>query len=425
MTPRIVVPEEPTRIDEPVRVEMAGFTPGGEVALSAETTDEAGVSWASHAVFVSDEDGRVDLATSAAVRGDWSGADAMGFVWSMRPPAAEPPRRFHQDRLDDITVRLRAHAGDGSEARAELARRSVDEGVSRTDVREGGLVASIFEPADRRGHTAVLVLGGSMGGLEAARAAVLASRGYAAMALAYFGLPGLPDSLVGIELEYFERAIRFMEETGLSSPDRLVLMGTSRGGELALLLASRMAGVGGVVAYVPSAVVHAGIPAGGDRRRIEEAGEASARPAAWTVAGEGLTPAPVTFERVDFGAPPVRFLPGFAGGLEDRAGIEAARIPLQDVTAPVLMFSGGDDQVWPSTAFARLAEEALTSSRQVEHVVYPGAGHNIGHPYLPATAHTVVHPISGLDFAFGGSDAADARANEESWSRVLAFLARI
>ncbi len=94
-------------------------------------------------------------------------------------------------------------------------------------------------------------------------AANLASRGHAALALHYFGGPGLPNRLVGVPLEYVDRAIDFLLQR--SGATRLAVMGTSKGGELALLMGSRTGRIAGVVAIVPSshvwqAVGGAGMP---------------------------------------------------------------------------------------------------------------------------------------------------------------------
>jgi dienelactone hydrolase len=68
-------------------------------------------------------------------------------------------------------------------------------------VDEGSLVGMFFQPAGSGARPAVLVLGGSEGGLPTATAALIASYGYAALALAYFGLPTLPPVLnVDVEI---------------------------------------------------------------------------------------------------------------------------------------------------------------------------------------------------------------------------------
>ena len=328
-----------------------------------------------------------------------------------------PRQRYLQSCLDPSVVELEASVTGAPVAQARLERRFVGEGVTRTDVRDEGMVATLYEPTDPAGRATVVVIGGSAGGLENARAAALASRGHTALSLAYFGIEPLPDALVEVRLEYFETALRWLITHGLGEDGRLALMGTSRGGELALLLASRTRAVGGVVAYVPSGLVHGGIQGPG--------GDPTVRPPAWTAGGEPLVGAPMAFERIDFGEQPVRFRPAFQGGLEDEEATAAAKIPVEQIAAPVLLVSGNDDQLWPSPVLARIAEQGLTSAASVEHIAYDDAGHNIGHPYLPTTTHSLVHPLNGLEIALGGTDAGDAAARSDSWRRALELLARI
>jgi dienelactone hydrolase len=74
-------------------------------------------------------------------------------------------------------------------------------GVSMTDFRDGVVVGTFYTPYGKRVLPAVIVLGGSEGGTMRDRAALLASHGYAALALAYFGAPGLPQELDRIPVE--------------------------------------------------------------------------------------------------------------------------------------------------------------------------------------------------------------------------------
>jgi dienelactone hydrolase len=106
----------------------------------------------------------------------------------------------------------------------------------RTEVRHGGLVATLFQPPGPGLHPAVVVLGGSDGGLWELPAALLASHGFSALALAYFGLDPLPPELVEIPLKYFEAALRWLMQQEGINPQAVAVMGWSRWGELALLL---------------------------------------------------------------------------------------------------------------------------------------------------------------------------------------------
>jgi dienelactone hydrolase len=168
-----------------------------------------------------------------------------------------------------------------------------------------------------------LVIGGSDGGLTTVdEAALLASHGYPAMALAYFRAPGLPRELKDIPLEYFARALRRLRARPDVDPRHAVVVGVSRGGEASLLIGATYPRlVHGVAALVPSNVVN---PA------------TDGRSAAWTL---GSRPLP-HIRPVDFGDPdPVR---------TPEAVIRAERI-----AGPVLTASGGVDALWPSTTTPR------------------------------------------------------------------------
>jgi len=119
-------------------------------------------------------------------------------------------------------------------------------------------------------------VGGSEGGMPLGKAAWLASRGYAALALAYFRYDDLPPLLEGIPLEYFGSALAWMMQRPEISADRIAVVGTSRGGELALQLGSMFPQIKAVVAFVPANVRY---PACCGNTRV---------PYAWTWRGQAL-----------------------------------------------------------------------------------------------------------------------------------------
>ena len=102
-------------------------------------------------------------------------------------------------------------------------------------------------------------------------------------------------------------------------------------------------------------------------------------------------------------------------------------LPVERINGPVLLISGTDDAVWPSTVLSEFAVRRLRAHAHphaVEHLVYDGAGHIIGPP-VPGISFSIthaVHPIIGLDFAFGGSVEKNTAASHDSWARILRFL---
>jgi dienelactone hydrolase len=106
--------------------------------------------------------------------------------------------------------------------------------------------------------------------------------------------------------------------------------------------------------------------------------------------------------------------------------VERAIIPVERTQGPILLISGQDDQLWPSTMLAQIALRRLTQHAfafPVEHLGYPSAGHLIGIPYTATTVRHARHRVLGHDFSFGGTPAGDAFARADSWPKVLVFLA--
>jgi dienelactone hydrolase len=195
-------------------------------------------------------------------------------------------------------------------------------------------------------------------------------------------------------------------------------MGTSRGGELALLLGATFPQIRAVVAYVPSNVVWEGfgpgLPPGAP---------------AWTYRGQAL---PVIQERLSaeqvqavVQRKPIAWTPLYHATLDDELAVAAAAIPVERSQAAILLISGRDDQLWPSARMAQMVVERLQRHRYaypVQHLSYPNAGHWIGTPYFPASTTYGHHPMNGEIYAYGGTAAGNAFATADSWKQVLQLL---
>ena len=294
----------------------------------------------------------------------------------------------------------------------------------RQPVREGGLVGTLFLPSAPAPRGVVLALGGAGGGLSEGAAEAFASEGFAALALAYIGLEGLPRELVEIPLEYFEGAIAWLKRHPMVDAGRVAVVGNSKGGELALLLgATYPEDVGAVVGYAPSAVVWQGIAFD---REVYHGGPRSP----WALRGEAVPflplagPSAAEMIRITesyLEDRPISPRDLYERALLDEAAVAAASIPVEGIEAPVLLISGTDDGLWPSTRLSEMAIRRLEAHDRPfprEHLRYEGAGHMIASPgYEPATSWT-------RRFELGGSREADEFANADSWPRVLDFLRR-
>ena len=362
----------------------------------------------------------MDLAVDAPDSGSYADVSPMGLVWSQEQvgPAGTQP----YDAVRPVTVELAAQGG-GAAASCQFLQRFAAPGVTRREVRDAGLVGTLFTPPGPGPHPAVVVLNGSGGGINEPRAALYASHGYAAFALGYFKAPGLPDWISNTPLEYFVAGVAWLRRAVQPAGGFVALSGQSRGGELVLLLASTFPDLASaVIGYVPGAVVHSG--------------QSAADPAigrdgpCWTLGGKPLPHVwegnrTASWAPYDNGAPPRRHAHAVLTALQDPGAVARARIPVERIQGPVLLVSGTDDGSWPSTRYSEMVEQALHDSRHpypVRHLRYEGAGHAILFPYTPTTAIVRPHPVSGVLSTGGGTPAANARANEESWAGVLAFL---
>jgi dienelactone hydrolase len=414
--PEIVVDRPDSLVDSPWAVRLRGFPPGGRVEMMATLDGWGGAPWRSWAVFEADAAGEIALATAPALSGSYRGVSAMGLFWSMErqdEAAAAIP-------LDgDFPVMLAAGGPDGGRAEARLERRLVSIGVTSRAVEADGLVGTLFTPASPGPHPAVIVLSGEGGGVWLSLAALLASRGYAALALGYFGMPGLPRNLVNIPLEYFEKAVTWLLET-VRPPDGFVaVIGISRGGELALLLGASLSAIGAVVAYAPSGVVFGPL------------GPAEPSDSAWSHRGRplvhlGRRNRSVDWSVIDPRRTPIVERPLYESMLRDRDAVERASIPVEQTKGPILLISGKADDQWPSYELAQIAYHRLQGNHHpypFAHLSYEGAGHGLSFPYMPTTVTSYVHPLTQRLYSLGGEPAMTARANADSWPKVLAFLA--
>lgn len=405
--PTLLVTPHEGLLDEPRRIVAEGFAPGQQVLLHSRTRRGGGMAWASSATFIADAAGRLDLERDAPVAGSYGVAASQGLLWSQRPERGAGAGVFPDNVLEPLVTHLWF---EGSDQPATLVQHLAAKGVSRRDVRDDGLVGTLFTPAGEGPHPAVVVLNGSGGGINEPRAALYASQGYAALALGYFKAPGLSPYISNTPLEYFEAGLAWVRREVRPAGDFVALSGQSRGGELVLLLGSLFpAAVSAVIGYVPSALVHGG--------------QAAADPAVgrdgpcWLYRGKPLVHLwdgnrTGNWQARDAGE---RNAVSISTALLDDAAVERAAIAVEKIRAPVLLLSAGDDAAWPSSLFSEMAARRLREAGHrwpVEHLDFPDAGHTILLPNIPVTHND------------DGSPLANARANEQSWEAVKRFLQR-
>lgn len=404
--------------DEPVSFSVVGCRPGEAVTVKASwrIADERVQS---EARFNATDTGIVEPAKQVSIGGTYTGVEPHGLWWSLGPYDADEATQS----LEPWTVSLTA-SGATWQSSGSLIRRKVARSVRQLEVNAGSLRGVAFIPEGPGPFPSVLLFSGSGGGLASVQcqAALLASRGLATLALAYFNYADLPAELVNIPVEYFRDGMDWLIGNAPAVNGTVAVMGASRGGELALLLGSSYPErVAAVVAKVPSGVVWGGVTK--DPEHDQES-------VAWTRNGRPVPP--LRGDLIPLDALPRRdgaivLTPSFEAMLSAASPeeITAAEIPVERCGGPVLLLSGEDDAMWPSAALSEMAVERAERRGMrypIRHLHYPAAGHTCTFPAGFPALLAAVHPVTGGRFAYGGSVPGNAHASASSWHETIEFL---
>lgn len=395
-------------LGDPIQIRLVGLSAGSRPTLRARLIKSSGEVWMSSAQFLANETGSIDLSKDAPQKGSYAGVDSLGIFWSMdksKEEANQTTRPSQQCQRIEFELYL-----DGkSVAQKSVVRWLVAPGVTRTEITSDGLVATLFLPESTMKNSGIIIVGGSDGGIDWARrmGGLLASHGYAAFALAYFGMDGLPQQLEEIPLEYFERAAQKFKEQFLVDRSKLAVMGISKGAELALLMGANFSDINTVIAIVPSNVAWQSVyPPDWPQS------------SSWSRDGKPLSFVPYgpmeTIQRTG------SLLELYRTGLKNKTAVANSTIQVEQTQGPILLISGKDDHMWPSSTMSEAVMSRLKKAKYAfhyEHLAYDGAGHAIAGPgYEPVTQYAANNWV-------GGSRAGNARAQADSWQKILRFLA--
>jgi dienelactone hydrolase len=386
-------------IDSDWRLAVRGLEPHATYVLQGEFVSRAGTVWRSDAMFPADANGVIDPAAVAPDEGTYGGVDPIGLVWSMTKTTDRQADAslFESDDGSVVTVSVRRDAGVLAERRIRLVKRQ--SGVSATDLREP-FAGAFYAPYGGRKLPAVIVLGGSEGGIPREQAALLASHGYAALALAYFGLPPLPNELDRVPVETVGKALQWLAAQPAVDGSRIAIVGFSKGAELALIAAGKYAAIRATVAVAPASASFQSLRA--DRMATPS----------WTWQEKEVPFAP--FVASEAFTRSHRLSDLYISALE--AAPPDSAIAVEALHGPLLLIAGKRDALWPSALMAGqlLARAERTHARvAVTNKQFDDAGHHAGHIPLRPTADSV---------RLGGSAAGNAHAQLESWREIVRFL---
>lgn len=237
------------------------------------------------------------------------------------------------------------------------------------DIPEGG-VQSILFVGEAEAQPLVVGLGGSEGGNAWATDRwkpvrdKFIDKGYAFLAVGYFGVEGAPEQLDRISLDKIHDAI-LQAASGNSkvTPGKIALIGGSKGAELALIMASYYSDISCVISIVGS---HAAFPAL----------TLSASTSSWTYNGNEVPYVPASWSSV----PSIikgNLRSAFEIMMEDTTAVNKALIKVENIHGPVLCVSAREDEMWPSAEMSTLVMKRLDAHKFPyvhEHIIVEG-GH--------------------------------------------------
>ena len=421
---QLAIGPNPSMIDERVRIKVTGLSPKAAVTLQLSVHRPGDkLDFKSRSLYVSSDSGEVDVASAEALNGgSYTGLDAMGPFWSMRP-SKESNAVLQTTDLETplhVTAELYAgHHGVGSTAsdadlvaKCAIERRFIAPGVRRIPIIADGIHSILFLPAAAASGQSVplinVIYGGVVrrGHLKEERAALYAAKGFAALAVGIFGMPGLPKMYRDIEIETLERTIEHvLNSYDVIDPNRVGMHGISKGGDLTLSCAAFL------------------------RDKIKAAVIQNA--CICSIAGKTSYQGRV-IEMLDFFPEKARFRED--GSLDpidmlaEPADCPNSVIPFADCPADLLFLAAEDDHNFQSAKYARIAEDMFRDSgkKNYEIVFAAGTGHLCNAPYSPGV-FVDKHPImpGGLVY-MGGESTPDQhnRGQIDFWNKSHDFFKR-
>uniref|UniRef100_A0AAY4EN29 Uncharacterized protein n=1 Tax=Denticeps clupeoides TaxID=299321 RepID=A0AAY4EN29_9TELE len=397
-------------VDEKFRIVLRNLLPKQEVTLRSLHHSEDKDFWEAFGHYISDENGVVNVVEDASVGGTYVGRKPMALLWSMKPiPGSRPGLRLRKkDVFKPLVVTVSVYGGHVSKGFSEIKalatvvteRWYTAPGVQRVDIDEHEVKGTLFLPPGPGPFPGVLDMWGGGGGLVEYRAALLASHGYASLALEYLAADRI--NLSDIKNNYFEKAYQILQSHPLVAPERLALLGLSFGSCVALTLVANSK-----VVQPQCCVCISGSHAQPVDKSVEDAFMNLNNKMDKVVVDENNH---MIWRNIIL---PITSDP-------------AQKVAVGGIKCPVLLVVGEDDQNW---ATVESAEDEMMSKagndRLLTVLSYPGAGHLIEPPYTPhfrfsnfmlqGQNHKVI-------LLWGGQTEPHAHAQEDSWEKILIFL---
>uniref|UniRef100_A0A3B4B7J4 Acyl-CoA thioesterase 19 n=1 Tax=Periophthalmus magnuspinnatus TaxID=409849 RepID=A0A3B4B7J4_9GOBI len=376
-------------VDEKFKVLVQNASPGAELTVHSHLLSEDKHNWEAFGHYICDSTGSVNCKSLTMY---FSPVQFSLFYWRARHML----RKSNVETPLEVTVSVyQGHLTEGFPEHRALAAVLVERwymapGVQRIPVTEHNLTATLFLPPGPGPFPAVLDLWGGGGNLVEYRSSLLASHGFAALALDYLTNDLTITTGKMMKNDYFETAYKFLEQHPQIVGSRIAMWGLSLGTAMTLKMAAYSK-----VMKLRCAVCYS---------------------------GSHIQPVNGSTEEI---------LNNFLKNQDKTRINEKQEVIWHDmgrVQCPLLLVVGQDDQNWPAFVSAMDIKKMMEKAGNIHLLtllVYPDTGHLIEPPYSPHTRASTFRSFESRELytsLWGGQTVGHARAQEDSWRKSLMFL---
>lgn len=325
------------------------------------------VIWKSTATFVSDKNGIIDISQTPSCSGSYEDIATMGLFFNAKPLTNRkkklPNSLSKIPLLDHFFVEIKIIQGNTVVAERTFTRHYMSSQISHQDIYGKHFQGRLFHDKKAIKAPALIIVSGSEGRIEKAQniAQLLSSRGYICLAVAYFGLEGLPQNLERIPIECLEEAKDFLYHHPQVDNTKIGIYGRSKGAELVLAGQSILEDVQCLVLNSPSNVIFEGIK-----------GKLNSNSSSWTYLQKELP-----YQKFQLGNYLLNKFFGKHIPEDSRAQIDVSKI-----ASPLLLLGSDVDEIWNASS----AIDDIISHYKGESILfkkYHETGHMLTVAYQP------------------------------------------
>lgn len=409
---------------EKIEIKVSDLSPNSKlkIDMKMELPWCKGEEFSSYGVFVADKNGEVDLDLAKPIEGTYEAADSMGLIYSLKKFKTIGKNIAEGISIDNPIIMNMFFKASDETKKISLKRLFKTEDVIVKHIFEKEFKGELYYK-EKSNNKTILMVGGSSGDVQALAllAAPLASKGFNVLVVPYFAAEGLPEKLEKVPLEYFEKVFEWIENNEITKAKEIFLHGTSKGGELALLLASRYKQIKKVAAIEPHAYCFQalnGMTSGNDV-------------SSWSYNEESIPYIEVEnnifFEdqkkAVEKGIP-FGFASCYKKSIERSGNKEAARIKVENSEADILMVAGKADNIWNSYDGCLEIMHNLKKKDykyKVQLLSFDKMGHPMPVPYIIPISETLSMDMMGGVFSSGGTIEGNAEGQFKLWEKTIEF----